>query len=32
MQHLDNLHVGELTARESLYPFWGRFKKVFNIW
>ena len=28
MEHLDNLHVGELTAAVSLYPFWVRFKEV----
>ena len=31
MEHLDNLQVGELTATASLYPFWVRFKKVFEI-
>jgi hypothetical protein len=31
MQHLGNLPVGELTAMSSLYPFWVRFKKVFDI-
>ena len=28
MQHLDNLHVGELTARASLYPFRGSYKQI----
>jgi hypothetical protein len=30
MEHLDNLQVGEPTATMSLYPFWVRFKKVFD--
>jgi hypothetical protein len=32
MDHLDNLHVGELTATMSVYPFWVRFKKVLDIY
>jgi hypothetical protein len=31
MEHLDNLHVGELTATVSLYPVWVRFKEVLYI-
>jgi hypothetical protein len=31
MEHLDNLRVGELTARTSLYPVWVSFKKVSEI-
>jgi hypothetical protein len=31
MHHLENLHVGELTARASLYPFRGGYKQICDI-
>jgi hypothetical protein len=31
MDHLDNLRVGELTAGESLYPFWVSYKQFCDI-
>ena len=31
MKHLGSLQVGGTNGMESLYPFWGSYKKVFDI-